>query len=284
MDREGQYKTQRQKDAVESYRHGLQVAKGISRVGKEIYHGHTDSAVLHAISLSSKLATSLFYKNEAPVIELFKELTKLGPGVLVKAPESLYAFIDKTYGKYSQSEANDAIEHFHRTGELKTDVPPVVRNKIYAIRTTAISDAPYSEWNIFEKVGGAFNGRVVNFSHVEPLSAGECAATVALMDYIRHDDFTNEIKIYVALCCFESGIYSVKGCHWLSFAQDALQDLVYQNTGEPYSSKLSADIEAEFKKLVDNPKLVVDDSTIAGAQAGKLFAAHRMAEDALAAN
>lgn len=280
MDRD-QFHARKKPDDLESYRRKLQVAKSAIRIGEGIAHGQHDRAILSAVSLSTKLANSSpFYNPDIPIVVLFRELLKMGPGVLAKSPETLFALIDKTAGNKTNTDAAASVEHYHLTSNLKTDVPPLVRNKIYAIRTVAITDAPYSEWNIFEKVGGAFSGRLANFSHVEPLSASECAVTLALMNTIRKDTTTKEVDIYVAACCVSGGLYTVLPSKWLSPVQAVLEQLVYENSGEPYSAVLAGRIAKAYDRIAKDPQAPVNDS-VEDIQAMKLYATELAVKEAL---
>jgi hypothetical protein len=260
-------------------RRKLLLAKGVVGMGQGLAHGKPEKALAKALSLGSKLASSIFYDNNVNIITLLKELHKFGPEILLKTPETLFAMIDKQYGNKTNAQAADDIVHFHETGELRTDVPILVRNKIYAIRTASMSDAPYVEWNIFEKVGGAFNGRVANFSHLEPMSSGECAVTVALLDAIRQDTFANEVKIYVATCCHQDGLYTVDPVDELAMAEPYLKRLNEDSSGTPRDPAVLSAIKAEYVRMKADLSDIGDD--LAHVQAGKLLGAQLMAEEAL---
>ena len=277
----------RKENELERVRKALRVARGAVGVGQNIIHGHGDEALLQAVTLGVKLAADkLFYEPQAPVIELLRLLKTLGDDVLMKSPETLFALIDKRFGGKTDQEAGEDIEHFHKTGLLRTKVPLLVRNKIYAIRTAATSDAPYEEWNIFEKVGGAFNGRVSNFSVVEPMSAGECAVTVALLDVIRQDRFSNEVKTYIAACCHEDGLLTVKPLEYLAIAEDQLHNFNKEVTGDTGDGRQDkAMITDYFNKMKDSDPEAPAESEEPEyryfIQAQHLFGAYLMVQEAL---
>ena len=74
----------------------------------------------------------------------------------------------------------------------------MIENKIQAIALCLSTDTPWLEWHIFENVGKAFNHQVPNFGLLQPLSLGECWVTMKIMDYIREEDWSNEVLIYVS--------------------------------------------------------------------------------------
>lgn len=276
---------QSNKSELERRKRQLQFTVGVARIGESVAHGHADQALVRAMSLGTKLAASdIFYEEQVPILTLVDALKKFGNEVLIKSPETLFALIDKTYKGKTDKEAADDIEHFHKTGELRTKVPLLVRNKIYAIRTASISDAPYEEWNIFEKVGGAFNGRVANFSAVEPLSAGECAVTVALLDAIRPDRFSNEVKIYIAACCHQDGFETVDPVLYLAISEEQLQQLNLESRGHKTDRTTVASIRSYMDRIRSGDTGEPSDESEeykAWVQAGKLLGAQLMAEEAL---
>jgi hypothetical protein len=248
-------------------------------VGQSTLHGNSERTIAKAISLGAKLASSPFYDVKVNVLTLLAELKKFGEGVLLQSPETLFAMIDKRFGNKTEEEAMKDIEFYHEHEELRTDVPAIVRNKIYAIRTASMSDAPYEEWNIFEKVGGAFNGRVVNFSHLEPMSSGECAATVALLDAIRPDRFSNEVKIYMAACCHQDGLLTVAPVEQLAIAEKYLQQFNEESLGTTDPVQV-AEISTIFSQMKEG-QMDPTAEDVTHTQAGKLLGAHLMAEEAL---
>lgn len=277
---------QHKQSELERKKRQLQIARGVIGVGESALHGHADQALLRAMTLGTKLASeSVFYDENAPVLKLLEELQKFGHGVLTKTPETLFAMIDKKYGGKTDKEAAEDIEHYHTAGALRTKVPPVVRNKIYAIRTASMTDAPYQEWNIFEKVGGAFNGRVANFSTVEPLSSGECAVTVALLHVIRPDEFSNEVKIYIGACCHQDGLLTVSPVAELKMVEDYLQNYNYETSAYKAALEQKAGIAALVKQMhSDAPPPSPDPDSSAYIdyiQAQKLLGVDLMVEDAL---
>lgn len=260
----------------------LRLAKGVAAVGQSVLHRDPEAAIIKAIGLGAKLASSPFYDENVNVLKLLEELKKMGPEVLLKTPETLFAYIDRTYGNKTEAQSKADILYYHENEILRTDVPILVRNKIYAIRVASMSDAPYEEWNTFEKVGGAFNGRVANFSHVEPLSAAECAVTVALLDQIRPDRFSNEVKIYIANCCHHDGLLTVDPVNELAIAEQYLQQFNEEASGKP-DLLLVAEIKNQYEKLKAG-HLEGDHESPAYVQASKLLGAHLMAEEAIRGN
>lgn len=197
-------------------------------------------------------------------------LKEAGIQSLAWKPETLCAYLDKTYGGWSSGRVANALEHFHETGEIQTSVPALVRHKLYAIRIIQTSDTAHREWHIFEKVGSAFSNRLADFTVVEPLSPLECAVTVATIEKIRPDQFSEEIASYIAASCHLDGVYTLLPCKWLKFAEAKLQSLNAVATKRPYSEAIGNEI-ADRLVAVQKKDYVLNES-FADIQALKLLA------------
>lgn len=240
-----------------------------------------ESAVIAGIKLAAQ--HSVFYNPSARVLDLYRDFQHFGIGALAWSPETLMAEIDKKYGDWTQDRAVQALEHFHKTGLLDTEVPPLVRQKLYAMRVVITSDSAHTEWNIFEKVGAAFNDRLADFSNIQQMSAAECARTVALMEALRPDSYTNEVKIYIGACCHEDGFYTVEPSKYLKMAEAQLQQANYESTGEPVDVALKQKITAKYAELKQesSSELAEAPDDILTVQALKLRAVDRAVNEAL---
>ena len=208
--------------------------------------------------------------------DLYEYLLDLGPQALALKPETLFAEIDRKYGSMDSEKISEAMLHFHETGELKSAVPEINRQRIYAFRILMTSDTAYHEWNIFEKIGCVMNGRLAHFGEVEPLSAQECAITVAVMDSVRPDKFSAEVGSYIAAACHMGGVYTLKPCKWLSFAEDKLQIMNKAQTGR--------DVDPKILNAIESKMLVVEreglEENFIGVQAVRLFGLNKAGEAA----
>jgi len=226
--------------------------------------------------------TNPFYTPTANPLVLLEALKKLGIGALAWTPETLMAAIDQKFGGWSKAQADDALEHFHHTGTLKTNVPQLVREKLYAIRVISTSNSAQTEWHIFEKIGGVFNDRVAQFGTVEPLSAAECARTVALIEEMRPDTYENEVKIYIAASCHVDGLYTAAPVKWLAMAEPYLQQMNFETTGEHVDPQVKDAIGAEFAKYKANKGTLREvEEELVPVQATKLLAIDEYAEEVL---
>lgn len=250
-------------------------------VANHIAHGRLDKAFRSAVVSGIKLADDQSFNSDANplfVTEVLKGL--FGVECLGWKPETLMAAIDRRIHGWSDEKIALALEHFHNTGEIKTDVSPLLRQKIYAIRIVATSDTAHSEWHIFEKVGCAFNDRVANFGVVEKLSVSECAKTIALIENIRPDSYTSEIKNYIAACAHEEGFYTLKPSKYLNMAESDLLRLNKESMGVPASVNIILEIQNKYTQMGQD-SVKIDPDSLVDIQAMRLFAADAIADEAV---
>ena len=261
----------------------LKLAKGALGISQSALTGSAEKAFHQALVPGLKMASEGVFKDPlANPLHLTRALKKLGIAVLAWTPETLAATIDEKFNGWDKTKVSDALTSFHKTGVIKSDIPQLVREKIYAIRVIATSNSAQTEWHIFEKVGGAFNDRAAKFGIVEPLSAAECARTVAIIENIRPDSYTDEVKIYIAVCCHQAGLLTVSPVNWLSHCDPYLQELNRQATGDTLSAEMREKISAKYAETLSNTSSAkeVPDEVIA-VQAAKLAAIHLYAEEIL---
>jgi hypothetical protein len=233
---------------------------------------------------SLKMAQPAIYESLTSPLVLLQELKSLGPAALAWKPETLFTALDQKYSAWTGERAGQALEKFHATGLLDTNVPPLVRNKILALRVILTSDTVHREWNVFEKVGGAFNDRIPNFGVLEPLSPPECASTVAMLDVIRPDEFANEVKAYIAACCHTDGMYTVTPSKYLRMAEPNLAAMNREETGVATDPEVTASIATELNAIKLYATTIQMREDFAFIQALKIFSADLYAMDALANN
>ncbi len=245
-------------------------------------HRGPTAALARALYTGVKLASrpeDVFYDELAPPLMLVKELKKLGPEALIWSPETLCAVIDERFGGWTRARTTQALEHFHTTGELDTDVPDLVRQKLYALRIVITSDSAHNFWENFEKVGCVFNDRLANFSVVQALSAAECARTLAIIQNIRPDAYSREVRIYIAACCHQDGLYTTKPSKWLGSLDPELAEF-NEGTMGVADPEVVAAISERYKAYQSNPPSAIDDST-ESIQAAKLLGIDAFANEAL---
>lgn len=238
--------------------------------------------IIKTVFNSIKMATAVLTDPLSHPLAVYAEIKHIGHEAFLWKPETLMAEIDRRISNWSSEQIAEALEHFHNTGELKTNVPSLVRQKIYALRVISTSDTPHSEWHIFEKIGCAFNDRLANFGIVEPLSPAECARTVALIEAIRPDEYNNEIRAYIAACCHQDGIYTVQPSKYLGIAEDHLAMMNKEATGRATSPEIVEKIKMKLETIhAEASKIREVEDNFIDIQATKLFAIDSTGDDSL---
>lgn len=175
---------------------------------------------------------------------------------------------DFLIGKYG-SEWISWIPSVIRKTLFKDERNTIIENKIQALATCLSTDTPWLEWHIFENVGKAFNHQVPNFGQIQPLTPGECAVTMRIMNNLVDPDnkYSNEVLIYVASCCRERGLIYLPEEMAISEAQSQLDDL-------NYVSNLKVEVSEKWGKIRSNKNLTsvaIKEDDPVQVQLGKLI-------------
>lgn len=236
----------------EGFQRKVKVLKAGHGIATGLAAGNFEKAFARTVAAGIKLAADNVFKDplSSPLV-LSKALKDLGVASLVWAPETLFSAIDRKHNGWSHEKALAALDKFQETGVIQTDVPSLVRQKIYAIRIIATSDTAHNEWHVFEKVGCAFNDRVARFDVVEKLSPGECARTIACIEHIRPDPdhYSKEVQIYIAASAHEDGLLSLKPSKYLGMADKWLQNMNFESTGAKLTSVFEGKIAERYNAL-----------------------------------
>lgn len=240
-----------------------------------------EEALLDGLKMAS-VDQSVFHDRLVNPLLLVRALKALGTDLLTWTPETLFSFLDEKYSGWTKDQSVAAMKHFHETGTLKSDIPQLVREKIYAIRVISKTDLAQNDWNVFEKVGGALNDRTAKFGVVEPLSPAECARTIAVIESVRPDQYSDEVKIYIAACCHEAGLLTAKPVKWLAMCEPYLERMNQDRLEEPVGKDLLSKISVKYSELLkqrSSEEIPSEEETVISVQAAKLAAITLYSED-----
>jgi len=99
-----------------------------------------------------------------------------------------------------------------------------IKDQIMALKTAILTDGPWVDHDIFEKVGNAICGSETMFDASQPLSPGQCYYTVRVLRKIRpSEEFDIDITKYIAVSFHQEG-YAILPSD-LSFCSNALVTL-----------------------------------------------------------
>jgi hypothetical protein len=78
--------------------------------------------------------------------------------------------------------------------------------KIQAIRVMMLAISPWKEWHVFEKVIQAVNNNIPDPFVLQHCNLPQLMAGVDILGQIREEEFSDEIRQYIAACALESGV------------------------------------------------------------------------------
>jgi len=113
---------------------------------------------------------------------------------------------------------------------LRRDFGPVgevARNKIMALRLTAVTDATWLDWDTFENSALAWNDIIPIFGAFQPVTPMQAAFGVQILRTIREDEeFSWEVKAYIAAVLEENGFVYAPD-EWFAGAQAVIDRKVW---------------------------------------------------------
>lgn len=92
---------------------------------------------------------------------------------------------------------------------FKSNVSEHNRAKIMAIQTLHVSHAPWEQWQVFEKVIQALNNNVPRFDVMQVPSLEQLYAGIDIMDTLRREEFSSEVKQYMAAAVLHEDVFYV---------------------------------------------------------------------------
>ena len=106
------------------------------------------------------------------------------------------------------------------------EVPRLVWEKILALRVIIMVDVFWEKWDVFEKVCCAFNSVQPTFDTIQYLSAGQIAYAIDCANQLRNNQFSNEVKSYIAAKLKDEGL--VVAPKSLEFVQAQLTEITLE--------------------------------------------------------
>lgn len=83
------------------------------------------------------------------------------------------------------------------------------RAKIQAIKTLHLVDTPWTSWQVFEKVIQALNNNVPRWELMQAPSLEQLYAGIDIIEEIRQEDFSDEVKQYMAAAVLNEDVFFV---------------------------------------------------------------------------
>jgi hypothetical protein len=83
------------------------------------------------------------------------------------------------------------------------------RAKIQAVKTLHIVNSPWDSWQVFEKVIQALNNNVPKWEHIQAPSLEQLYAGIDIMNAVRAEEFSDEVKAYIAASILNEDVFYV---------------------------------------------------------------------------
>lgn len=90
--------------------------------------------------------------------------------------------------------------------EFKTPIAEVNRIKLMAAKTLHVTDAFWTEWEVFEKIIAGLNGIVPQMEIMQPPDLAALYAGIDIASGIRQESFDDEVKRYCAAVIVNEGV------------------------------------------------------------------------------
>jgi hypothetical protein len=111
--------------------------------------------------------------------------SKYGPQWLTWDPETIWSEIEVDFG------VNPSVH---------------TRNKVNALKTMHVVDAPWTEWEVFAVACQALNNNIPDFRILQKPTPAEIITAVDIMAKVKKREFSEEVGRFVAACFLDAGI------------------------------------------------------------------------------
>jgi len=92
---------------------------------------------------------------------------------------------------------------------FKSEISEHNRNKIQIVKTLHLSSVPWDSWNVFEKVIQGLNNNIPRWDIMQAASIEQLYAGIDIMDNIRVEEFSDEVRRYMAASVLNEDIIFV---------------------------------------------------------------------------
>lgn len=102
------------------------------------------------------------------------------------------------------------------------------RNKIQAVRTAHLVEAPWTDWETFTVVSQALNNNIPNFQVLHKPTPPQIMNAVSILGRVAERMFSDEVQKFIAACFLDESLYYLPPP--VDFAQDEAAMLRYRCT------------------------------------------------------
>ena len=149
-----------------------------------------------------------------------------------------------------------------------TDVAEIAFQKVCAAQLALAHNMCWQEWEVFEKVCAACNHSFPVFSFTQPPEPEEIVITMATLDELAKNDYSEEVRKYIVAACLNDGLLYLDGP--LSICSDEIEK--YYDENGFFIDKLEIE-----KKLKNAP--YKETNTYAEIQANRVMSCRNVLRD-----
>lgn len=91
--------------------------------------------------------------------------------------------------------------------EFSTNISDINRGKILAARSLHATDVFWTDWEAFEKILLSLMGIPPKWDTINPIEAPFLSVGIHIVDKIRKEEFSEEVKRYIATCLMHDGLF-----------------------------------------------------------------------------
>lgn len=92
---------------------------------------------------------------------------------------------------------------------FKTQISEHAKVKIQTVKTLHVSPAPWQSWQVFEKIIQGLNNNIPRWELMQAPSLDQLYAGLDMMDTLRQEDFSDEVKQYIAAAVLHEDVFFV---------------------------------------------------------------------------
>lgn len=151
-------------------------------------------------------ASDLLKRGNTHPVVLDRVLLEMWPDWLIQEPETTLTM----------------VRSFTKQGA----VDPAVRTKLNALKVVHSSEGPWEDWEQAQWVTQAFNDNIADFSNAYRPELAEFFIAVEALDKLRKQEFSDEVRRWMAACCLDLGLVFVP--EPIDFLNDLLNRVEYR--------------------------------------------------------
>jgi hypothetical protein len=133
----------------------------------------------------------------------------------------------------------------------------LTENKIWALQSALTTDAPWHDYDIFENVALSFCNETPMFGVIQPIDLHELAFCLGVLDAIRTDVYSDEVRGYIAAVLQYNGVLACPP----DVPLPSVNDIIQRSLTEEHRALRDAalDLWARGQRSAEEPRNVIEN-------------------------